>query len=159
MSHLLASVEQHGSKRAVDNTPEEFACPKSSPERSHDEPELFGRCLKWGRFRGRWKIHRGGWRVKWYGLGSVYVLQLRVIFSKRHIDNRLKTGVHQASVSQRAQEIPHRPVRHASQRYRKPGSPDRVAQRTDWPIDGALQDAPERPRLAPRPSHAGQQAA
>ena len=30
-----------------------------------------------------------------------------VIFSKRHKDNRLKTGVHQVSVSQRAKEIPH----------------------------------------------------
>jgi hypothetical protein len=30
-----------------------------------------------------------------------------VIFSKRHNDNRLKTGVQEISVSQRAKEIPH----------------------------------------------------
>ena len=42
-------------------------------------------------------------------LGStiLYGPQGSVILCKRHIDNRLKTGVHQASVSQRAQEIPH----------------------------------------------------
>src|ERR1700682_4200204 len=69
----------------------------------------------------------------------LYRLQPRVISSitsPRSIETK-KTGVHQASVSQRAQEIPHRPIRDASQRYRQPGSPDRVAQRTDWPIDGA----------------------
>jgi toxin ParE1/3/4 len=47
----------------------------------------------------------------------LYGLRGAVILCKRHIDNRLKTGVHQASVSQRAQKIPHRPVRHACKRY------------------------------------------
>lgn len=40
-------------------------------------------------------------------IASLYAPQLPVISSKRHIDNRLRTGVHQFSVSQRAKEIPH----------------------------------------------------
>jgi hypothetical protein len=37
----------------------------------------------------------------------LYARSSPVIFSKRHIDNRLRTGVHQFSVSHRAKEIHH----------------------------------------------------
>jgi hypothetical protein len=41
--------------------------------------------------------------------GAILLYHLRrcVISSKRHKDNRLKTGVQEISVSQRAKEIPH----------------------------------------------------
>jgi hypothetical protein len=42
-------------------------------------------------------------RVEYYAF--LYPPRRPVIFSKRHKDKRLKTGVHQASVSQRAKEI------------------------------------------------------
>src|SRR5208282_5440950 len=49
-------------------------------------------------------------------------------------------------------------VSHAPDRYRQSGSSNRAVERAHWSVDGTLQNAPERPRLAPRTSHDGEPA-
>src|SRR6266852_5371609 len=88
----------------------------------------------------------------WFATSDSHVL------TSKTLRKREETGVQQVSASQRAKTVRRRHVSHAPDRYRQSGSSNRAVERTHWSADGTLQDAPERPRLAPRTSHDGKQA-